>query len=198
MISDLVREPLSATLTGFARYLCPAYKGWKPGRCNRPTIGGIHPSALCASGTRQADHQRSCHPACYRPSNRSQRCRRPSHASQGHEQRHRPGSKWCGLPDSATCPAIVRSTTAEASRRRSATSSCASGASSPPKDIRCPRLPADAADYRPTRHPPDPGKIQSVSSSRPQKTPSASCPDWRPDAGTEDRVGMSPLRGRQP
>ena len=34
----------------------------------------------------------------------------------------RPGSKSCGLLDSATCPAIVRSTTAEASRRRSATS----------------------------------------------------------------------------
>ena len=34
----------------------------------------------------------------------------------------RPGSESCGLLDSATCPAIVRSTTAEASRRRSATS----------------------------------------------------------------------------
>ncbi len=51
----------------------------------------------------QAGRQRSCHPACYPPRDRGQRCRRSFPASQGHEPRHQRCHGSCSYPPAVSC-----------------------------------------------------------------------------------------------
>ena len=62
----------------------------------------------------QAGRQQSCHPACYRPRDRGQRCQRSFPASQGHEPRQQSCHGSCSRPSHAQPGSVMRTVIARA------------------------------------------------------------------------------------